>query len=133
MIEQKRKTHKPVHRSRTGSRALKLRTPSPRRPSSTGLNRKRKGYWRALMILGAPFAIVLVLLLLLIWQRFQVTELAGKIAVLETRKAQMQEENDRLLIRAEQLADYGRISRIAYDKFGLIRLSPQIILLSDEH
>jgi cell division protein FtsL len=112
---------KPV--SRTLLVAKKQR---PRRFKQKSSNRS------AWMLLLAPFAAALLLSLLLIGQRVAVERLARDLAALEFEKSQLEEYNNRLLARVEQLAGYNRISRIAHDHLGLIDLAPRLVVVSQE-
>ncbi|MGH7453152.1 MAG: hypothetical protein ACRENG_17515, partial [bacterium] len=65
-----------------------------------------------------PFAILLSFALLLIWERVSVNELAAKIAALEAQRNQLADQNGKLLIQVEQLAGFGRISKLASQRLG---------------
>ena len=83
------------------------------------------------MFLLMPFALLLALGLLLIWERVEVQQTAKELVVLEARKLKLEEENNRLLAQAEQLAGYGRIANIAKERLGLVRLAPRLIVVRD--
>ncbi len=84
------------------------------------------------VLLFAPFALFLALSLLLIGLRMSVGHLAKTILELEAQVTQLQDENNRYLARAEQLASYSRISRLAHERLGLIGLAPKLIVVSSE-
>ena len=79
-----------------------------------------------------PFAVFLILSLLLIGLRVSVGHLAGDISELEAYGMQLRDENNRYLARAEQLASYSRVSRLAHERLGLVGLAPKLIVVSSE-
>ncbi len=91
-----------------------------------------RGARPAALWLLVPFALLLILSLLLIGLRVSVGQLAKKNSDLELQSVQLQEENNRYLARAEQLASYSRISRLAHERLGLIGLAPKLIVVSAE-
>jgi cell division protein FtsL len=103
------------------------KTAAPARPNSGG--------WRArkhILLLFAPLIILLILSLLLIGLRMSVGHLAKNISELEAQVVQLQDENNRYLARAEQLASYNRIARLAHERLGLVALAPKLIVVSSE-
>ena len=76
-----------------------------------------------------PFTVLLVLSLFLIWQRVRTDHLAHEIVILEARRARMEEKNNHLFIKTEQLAAYGRVSALAKEHLGMIRIPPQPMVL----
>lgn len=84
------------------------------------------------VLLFVPFVVFLMLSLLLIGLRMSVGRLAKEIAELEAKVAQVQDENNRYLARAEQLASYSRISRLAQERLGLVGLAPKLIVVPSE-
>lgn len=106
----------------SGKVRLKLRQP---RAASPGLGK----IWAALL---APFFIFLIFGLLLIWERVAVERLAKTVAQLETQRTQLAEQNTRLVVQAEQLGGYGRISRIARERLHMIRVATKLIVVSQE-
>ncbi|MGH7496412.1 MAG: hypothetical protein ACREOO_29025 [bacterium] len=87
---------------------------------------------KSAFFLLVPFAVLLILSLLLIGLRVSVGQLAKKISELEAQATQLQDENNRYLVRAEQLAGYIRISRLAHERLGLVGLAPKLIVVSSE-
>jgi cell division protein FtsL len=79
-----------------------------------------------------PFAILLSFALLLIWERVRVNELATKIAALEAQRNQLADQNGKLRIQVEQLAGFGRISKLASQRLGLITVPHQVIVVEEE-
>jgi hypothetical protein len=87
---------------------------------------------RSALVLLVPFAVLLILSLLLIGLRVSVGQVARKISELEAHATQLHDENNRQLARAEQLAGYSRISRLAHERLGLVGLAPKLIVVSSE-
>ena len=87
---------------------------------------------KTLVLLLAPFALLLFLGLLLIGLRVGVEQLANEVATLEAQKIQLEEQNNRLLAQAEQLAGFARISRIAQERLGMVSLAPRLIVVAPE-
>jgi cell division protein FtsL len=79
-----------------------------------------------------PFAILLSLALLLIWERVRVNELAAEIAALEAQRNQLADQNGKLRIQVEQLAGFGRISKLASQRLGLVAVPHQVIVVEEE-
>jgi cell division protein FtsL len=79
-----------------------------------------------------PFAVLLFLALFLIWERVKVNELAAQIAVLEAQRSQLADQNGKLHIQVEQLSGFGRISRLATQRLGLIMAPQQLIVVDEE-
>jgi len=86
---------------------------------------------RSLVVL-LPFSVFLFFGLILIWERVKVRELATAIAQLETQRNQLAEHNVKLKNEVEQLSGYGRISRLATQRLGLIAVPQQAIIVADE-
>lgn len=86
---------------------------------------------RSLVVL-LPFSVFLFFGLILIWERVKVRELATTIAHLETQRNQLAEHNVKLKNEVEQLAGYGRISRLASQRLGLVAVPQQAIIVTDE-
>lgn len=80
----------------------------------------------------APFFVLLIFGLLLIWERVAVERLAKTVAQLEAQKIQLVEQNTRLVVQAEQLGGYGRISKIARERLHMIRVATKLIVVSQE-
>ena len=91
-----------------------------------------QGARQAALMLFAPFAVLLFMSLLLIGLRVSVGQLAKKAAELEARTVQLQDENNLYLARAEHLASYSRIARLAHERLGLVGLAPKLIVVSSE-
>jgi len=104
----------------------------PKKVANKRRSKRRTQHRRAWAILLIPLFLFLILSLLLIWQRVTVEQLANDIAILEVRQNQLEEQNARLLARAEQLSDYGRISKIATERLGMIKIAPTLIVASQE-
>ena len=85
-----------------------------------------------LVLFLAPFALLLFLGLLLIGLRVGVEQLANEVATLDAQKIQLEEQNNRLLAQAEQLAGFARISRIAQGQLGMVSLAPRLIVVAPE-
>ncbi len=79
-----------------------------------------------------PFAILLGFALLLIWERVKVNELAAEIAALEAQCNQLVDQNGKLRIQLEQLSGFGRISRLASQRLGLVAVPQQTIVVEEE-
>jgi cell division protein FtsL len=79
-----------------------------------------------------PFVVILFIGLFLIWERVKVGELAAQIAKLESQRLQLTEQNGRLRIQLEQLGGYGRISRIATKRLGLVAVPQRTILVKED-
>jgi len=122
------------------------RTPAPPKPkpaSSSARNPQSSGRaWsgpefnaaaikRSLVVLF-PFSVFLFFGLILIWERVKVRELATAIAQLETQRIQLADHNVKLKNEVEQLSGYGRISRLATQRLGLVAVPQQAILVADE-
>ncbi|MDZ7266187.1 MAG: cell division protein FtsL [candidate division KSB1 bacterium] len=129
MASPKTLRHAPVRRSnwrRAGTTATLRPAPSAHRgPSDRSAGRT----WAALL---APFLLLLVMGLLLIWLRVAVGDLAAAVARAEAQKRELQEENTRLLVRAEQLAGYGRIAKIAREHLHMTRVASKLIVVTQE-
>jgi cell division protein FtsL len=78
-----------------------------------------------------PFLVFLCFGLFLIWERVKVGELAAQIATLESQRLQLSEQNGKLRIQLEQLSGYGRISRIAAKRLGLVAVPQRAILVEE--
>ena len=87
---------------------------------------------KTLVLFLAPFALLLFLGLLLIGLRVGVEQLANDVATLEAQKIQLEEQNNRLLAKAEQLAGYARISRLAHEWLGMVSLAPKLIVVAPQ-
>ncbi len=87
---------------------------------------------RKSLALLLPFAILLSFALLLIWERVSVNELAAKIAALEVQRNQLADQNGKLRIQVEQLAGFGRISKLASQRLGLVTVPHQVIVVEEE-
>lgn len=70
--------------------------------------------------------------LILIWERVKVRELATAISRLETQRNQLADHNIKLKNEVEQLAGYGRISRLATQRLGLVAVPQQAIIVAEE-
>ena len=79
-----------------------------------------------------PFSIFLLLGLSLIWERVKVGELAVQISKLESQRMQLGDQNDKLCVQLEQLSGYGRISRLATQRLGLVAVPQQAILVAED-
>jgi len=100
--------------------------PSPR----SGRTGVRGGQvWAALI---TPFFLLLFFGLLLIWLRVAVSDLAVAVARAETQKRELQEQNTRLLVYAEQLGGYGRIAKIAREQLHMTRVATKLIVVTPE-
>jgi hypothetical protein len=86
---------------------------------------------RSLSLL-VPFSFFLLLGLFLIWERVKVGELAAQVSTLESQRLRLSEQNGKLRIQLEQLGGYGRISRIAAKRLGLIAVPHQTILVAED-
>lgn len=119
--------------------------PAPAKPNANNSAQKTKTARKSLpktefnsaairrsLALLFPFAVFLFFGLFLIWERVKVRELAGQIAKLDTQRLQLAEQNDKLRIQLEQLSGYGRISRIATQRLGLVAVPQQTILVAEE-
>ncbi len=114
----------------------------PRRAGRSGAAEKNSGRWlrprldlaaiRKSIALLLPFAILLAFALLLIWERVTVNELAAKIAALEAQRNQLADLNGKLRVQVEQLSGFGRISRLATQRLGLVTVPHQVIVVEDE-
>ena len=118
--------------ARKAGASRRTRTAAPTRSRRPATPRKVRSTTRrtALFLLG-PFVLLLSMAVLLIWLRVEVTRLATRNASLESRRGLLDEENNRLLIRVEQLADYGRIARIAREHLGMTRISPRLLVVTE--
>ncbi|MCI0695237.1 cell division protein FtsL [candidate division KSB1 bacterium] len=115
---------------------------APRRSGKSGTAEKNSGRQlkprldlaaiRKSIALLLPFAILLSLALLLIWERVRVNELAAEIAALEAQRNQLADQNGKLLIQVEQLAGFGRISKLASQRLGLVTVPHQVIVVEEE-
>ncbi len=123
------------------TRAVTMATPrfqsrtiaaKPRLKSRVGPAKKASRETKTLFLLLAPFALLLFLGLLLIGLRVGVEQLANEVATLEAQKIQLEEQNNRLLAQAEQLAGFARVSRIAQEQLGLISLAPHLIVVAPQ-
>lgn len=79
-----------------------------------------------------PFSFFLLLGLFLIWERVKVGELAAQISKLESQRLQLGDQNDKLRVQLEQLSGYGRISRLAAQRLGLVAVPQQAILVAED-
>ena len=114
----------------------------PRRSGKSGAAEKKSGRWfrprldlaaiRKSIALLLPFVILLSFALLLIWERVKVNELAAGIAALEGQRNQLADQNGKLLIQVEQLAGFGRISKLASQRLGLVTVPHQVIMVEEE-
>jgi cell division protein FtsL len=114
----------------------------PRRSGKSGAAEKNSGRrlkpsldfaaFRKSITLLLPFAILLSFALLLIWERVRVNELAGEIAALEGQRNQLADQNGKLRIQVEQLAGFGRISKLASQRLGLVTVPHQVIVVEEE-
>lgn len=86
---------------------------------------------RSLVVLF-PFSVFLFFGLILIWERVKVRELATAISQLETQRNQLADQNVKLKNEVEQLSGYGRISRLASQRLGLVAVPQQAIIVADE-
>lgn len=86
---------------------------------------------RSLVVLF-PFSVFLFFGLILIWERVKVRELATAISRLETQRNQLADHNIKLKNEVEQLAGYGRISRLATQRLGLVAVPQQAIIVAEE-
>ncbi|NUO82305.1 cell division protein FtsL [candidate division KSB1 bacterium] len=118
----------PRFQSKTIAAKPKITRTKPR----VGTAKKASRETRTLFLFLAPFALLLFLGLLLIGLRVGVEQLANEVATLEAQKIQLEEQNNRLLAQAEQLAGYARISRIAHERLGMISLAPRLIVVAPE-
>jgi cell division protein FtsL len=84
------------------------------------------------LIILFPFSVFLFFGLVLIWERVKVRELATAIAQLETQRNQLADQNVKFKNQVEQLSGYGRISRLATQRLGLVAVPQQTILVKDE-
>jgi cell division protein FtsL len=100
--------------------------------SRIGPPKKASRETKTLFLLLAPFALLLFLGLLLIGLRVGVEQLANEVATMEAQKIQLEEQNNRLLAQAEQLAGYARISRIAHERLGMVSLAPRLIVVAPQ-
>ncbi len=114
------------------SRTLPPKTKSVRPKSRTAPAKKASRETKTLFLFLAPFALLLFLGLLLIGLRVGVEQLANEVATLEAQKIQLEEQNNRLLAKAEQLAGYARVSRIAQERLGMISLAPRLIVVAPQ-
>jgi cell division protein FtsL len=115
---------------------------APRRSGKSGAAEKKSGTLlkprldlaaiRKSIALLLPFAILLSFALLLIWERVRVNELAAEIAALEAQRNQLADQNGKLRIQVEQLAGFGRISKLASQRLGLVTVPHQVILVEEE-
>ena len=117
---------------------------APRRPSqgnSHGKKSSRKSWQEKSLDIAAlkraaslllPFVVLLFFALLLIWERVKVNELAAQIAVLEAQRNQLADQNGKLRIQLEQLSGFGRISRLATQRLGLVMAPQQVIVVDEE-
>ncbi|MGH7594997.1 MAG: hypothetical protein ACREOI_01545 [bacterium] len=112
---------------------------APRRSGKSGENSGRRlkprldlAAIRKSIALLLPFAILLSFALLLIWERVRVNELAAEIAALETQRNQLADQNGKLRIQVEQLAGFGRISKLASQRLGLATVPHQVIMVEEE-
>lgn len=121
------RTAPPAPKPRPGSSARKPKTKAaaPRAEFNTAAIK------RSLIVLF-PFSVFLFFGLVLIWERVKVRELATAIAQLETQRNQLADQNVKLKNQVEQLSGYGRISRIATQRLGLIAVPQQTLLVKDE-
>ncbi len=99
---------------------------------ATAQTKKASRETKTLFLFLAPFALLLFLGLLLIGLRVGVEQLANEVATLEAQKIQLEEQNNRLLAKAEQLAGYARVSRIAQERLGMISLAPRLIVVAPQ-
>jgi len=109
---------------------------SARKPKAAARNSPRAEFnaaaiKRSLVILF-PFSVFLFFGLFLIWERVKVRELATTIAQLETQRNQLADQNGKLKNQVEQLSGYGRISRLATQRLGLVAVPQQTILVKEE-
>lgn len=101
------------------------------RPQSR-VTKKTSRETKTFFLFLAPFALLLFLGLLLIGLRVGVEQLANEVATLEAQKIRLEEQNNRLLAKAEQLAGYARISRLAHERLGMISLAPKLIVVAPQ-
>jgi len=111
--------------SKPNSGARKTKAARPRAEFSSAAVKRSL----ALLI---PFAVFLFLGLTLIWERVKVRELAAQIATLDSQRVKLIEQNGKLRIQLEQISSYGRISRIATQRLGLVAVPQQTILVEEE-
>jgi len=111
-----------------GSSARKPKTAASHLP---GAEFNAAAIKRSLIILF-PFSVFLFFGLVLIWERVKVRELATAIAQLETQRNQLADQNIKLKNQVEQLSGYGRISRIATQRLGLVAVPQQTIIVKDD-
>jgi len=114
----------------------------PRRSGKSGAAEKKSSHRlrprldlaaiRKSIALLLPFVVLLSFALLLIWERVRVNELATKIAALEAQRNQLADQNGKLRIQVEQLAGFGRISKLASQRLGLVTVPHQVIMVEDE-
>jgi cell division protein FtsL len=114
----------------------------PRRSGKSGVAEKNSGRRfklrldfvaiRKSIALLLPFVILLAFALLLIWERVRVNELATEIAALEAQRNRLADQNGKLLIQVEQLAGFGRISKLASQRLGLVTVPHQVIMVEEE-
>ncbi len=114
------------------TKAVSAKAKNVRSKSRTRPAHKASRETKTLFLFLAPFALLLFLGLLLIGLRVGVEQLANEVATLEAQKIQLEEQNNRLLAQAEQLAGYARISRIAQERLGMISLAPRLIVVAPE-
>lgn len=114
---------------------------SPRRHGKSASSNKSAGWrlpglsWAAMrrgISLLLPFVVLLSLALLLIWERVTVNELAASIAALEAQRNQLADQNGKLRVQLEQLAGFGRISKLASQNLGLVTVPHQVIVVEDK-
>jgi len=109
---------------------------SARKPKAAARNSPRAEFnaaaIRRSLIILFPFSVFLFFGLILIWERVKVRELATAIAQLETQRNQLADQNVKLKNQVEQLSGYGRISRLATQRLGLVAVPQQTILVKDE-
>lgn len=120
---------KPKPAASSAHKPKKSSTKSGRAASSLEFN--ATAIKRSLAILF-PFSVFLFFGLILIWERVKVRELATAISRLETQRNQLVDHNIKLKNEVEQLAGYGRISRLATQRLGLIAVPQQAIIVADE-
>ena len=128
---------KPTHATtmatpRFQSRTIAARPKITRTTSRVAPAKKASRETKTLVLLLAPFALLLFLGLLLIGLRVGVEQLANEVATLEAQKIQLEEQNNRLLAQAEQLAGFARVSRIAHERLGMISLAPKLIVVAPQ-
>jgi len=107
------------------------RKPKSTKPNSAKPAMRPVSVTRGLSLL-IPFVIFLSFGLFLIWERVKVNELAADIEKLKAQRTQLHDQNGKLFIELEQLSGYGRISRLASQRLGLVAVPQQTIFFQEK-